>query len=328
MQQAAQNIKVQKIVLLVAAILFIIKVLAWYSTRSVAIMTDALESTINIITGIIGLYTIYLSSRPKDSNHPYGHGKAEFVSSAIEGTLIFVAGIIIIYESLYRYKFPKEVNNLDYGIILIAITALVNGVVGYYTQYTGKKNNSLALLASGKHLLSDTYSTLGIVLGLLIQYITGVKWIDGFIAIIFAVVIMFTGYRIIRQSLAGIMDEADMNLLGILVKKLNEKRLPTWIDIHNTRIIKYGSILHVDCHLTVPWYFNVYEAHREIELLEVMVQSEFGDRVELFVHTDGCMDFSCKLCKVENCQERKFNFSETITWTIENISTNTKHQIN
>ena len=92
-------------------------------------------------------------------------------------------------------------------------------------------------------------------------------------------------------------------------------------------IIKYGSILHLDCHLTVPWYFNVHEAHHEIEILDEMVKDEFGSSVELFVHTDGCLEFSCKLCQVKNCPERKFDCIETIPWTISNISTNRKHRI-
>ena len=139
---------------------------------------------------------------------------------------------------------------------------------------------------------------------------------------------IFTGYKILRQSLAGIMDEADMVLLGNMVALLNKSRPSSWIDLHNLRFIKYGSILHLDCHLTVPWYFNVNEAHKEVESLETLVKTNFGENVELFVHTDGCLDFSCKLCRVENCKVRQADFVQKVDWTIKNISSNHKHRLN
>lgn len=327
MDSSKQNIKVQKLVTVVAVILFIIKLVAWNLTNSLSILTDALESIINVVSGFIGLFSLYLSSLPKDRNHPYGHGKIEFVSAAVEGTLILVAGLIIIYECIYNLNYPHKITKLDSGIILISISALVNFGVGYFAVSTGKRNNSLALIASGKHLMSDTYSTLGIIGGLFMLVFLHYVWIDSAVALLFAFFIIFTGYKIIRQSLAGIMDEADKELLGKMVNLLNSKRKDDWIDLHNLRIIKYGSILHLDCHLTVPWYFNVNEAHKEIDKLEHIVKSHFGESVELFVHTDGCLDFSCKLCKLDNCHVRKSDFISKIDWTIENISNNRKHQL-
>ena len=307
--------------------LFAIKLSAWYLTNSVAILTDALESTINVISGMIGLYSLYLSARPKDNNHPYGHGKVEFVSAAVEGTLISVAGLIIIYEAINNYKHPHAIGQLNLGILLISASAIVNYVVGVFAIKRGEKNNSLALVASGKHLVSDTYSTLGIILGLLVLYFTRLPWIDSLVALIFAFTIIFTGYKIVRKSLAGIMDEADYELIDKLVDLLNANRLDSWVDLHNLRIIKYGSILHLDCHLTVPWYLNVHEAHKQIEGLDSLVKSNFGESVELFVHTDGCLEFSCKLCQLKDCAERKENFIQAIEWTRDNISSNQKHQL-
>jgi cation diffusion facilitator family transporter len=321
------NIKTQKLVTIVAVCLFIIKLFAWYLTNSVAILTDALESTINVISGFVGLYSLYLSARPKDTNHPYGHGKVEFVSAAIEGTLISVAGLIIIYEAVNNFKHPHTVGSLDIGIALICFSGIVNYVVGAFAIKKGKKSNSLALVASGKHLISDTYSTIGILIGLVILSFTKWVWIDSAVALIFAFIIIFTGYKIVRQSLAGIMDEADYELLDKLVLLLNQNRKDNWIDLHNLRIIKYGSILHLDCHLTVPWYFNVNEAHQEVDKLEKLVKENFGESVELFVHTDGCLEFSCKLCNLKDCAERRSEFVQTIDWNREIISSNKKHQL-
>jgi cation diffusion facilitator family transporter len=327
MLTSAHNIKVQKLITVIAVFLFLIKATAWYLTNSVAILTDTLESSINVITGFIGLYSLYLSSRPKDLNHPYGHGKVEFLSAAIEGTLIFIAGLIIIYESITNLNQPHVISKLDIGILLIAFSAIINFIVGYFAVKTGKKNNSLALIASGKHLISDMYSTLGLVVGLLFLNVFGFLWLDSLIALLFAFFIIYTGYKIIRQSIAGIMDEADEALLGKMVALLNAQKPNTWIDLHNLRIIKYGSILHLDCHLTVPWYYNVHEAHHQIDALSLLVKTHFGDSLELFVHTDGCLDFSCKICRIQDCKVRKNPFIEKMDWTIENISSNRKHQL-
>lgn len=326
-ETAQQNLNVQKMVTAVGIILFIIKVIAWYITDSVAILTDALESTINVISGFIGLYSLYISAQPKDYNHPYGHGKAEFISSGIEGTLITVAGFVIIYEAINNLKNPHEISKLDYGIILVTITAVINYIVGAVAIKKGNRNNSLALIASGKHLQSDTYSTIGIIAGLILISLTHLAWLDSGVALLFAIIIIITGYKIIRTSIAGIMDEADADLLSKVVEKLNENRKVNWVDLHNLRIIKYGGILHLDCHLTVPWYLNVHQAHDEIDALSKVVKDNFGDSVELFVHTDGCLNFSCKICSKEDCDVRQHSFEKKINWTIENISKNIKHRI-
>jgi len=327
MISSTENIKTQKLVTVVALFLFIIKLYAWYLTNSVAILTDALESTINVISAFVGLYSLYLSARPKDTNHPYGHGKVEFVSAAIEGTLISVAGLIIIYEAINNLKHPHTVGSLDIGMVLICFSGIINYVAGTFAIRNGKKNNSLALAASGKHLISDSYSTIGILIGLVILSLTKLVWIDSALALIFALIIIFTGYKIVRQSLAGIMDEADYELLDKFVLLLNKNRNDNWIDLHNLRIIKYGSILHLDCHLTVPWYFNVNEAHFEVDKLEKLVKENFGESVELFVHIDGCLQFSCKLCNLKDCAVRQSEFIKRIEWNRENISSNRKHRL-
>ncbi|HNA00056.1 MAG TPA: cation diffusion facilitator family transporter [Ferruginibacter sp.] len=280
------------------------------------------------MAGFIGVYSLYVSAKPIDRDHPYGHGKAEFISAAIEGTMISIAGVIIIYEAVNNLLHPHELKKLDYGIILTAATALINYAAGYFCVRIGKKNNSLALISSGKHLQSDTWTTLGIVCGLILMLVTKLAWIDSVVAILFALFIIYTGYTILRSSVAGIMDEADMALLEKLVQTLNANRRPNWIDLHNLRIIKYGSRLHLDCHLTVPWYLNVHEAHREIDALSSLVKNEFGESVELFVHSDGCLDFSCRICTLADCTVRKHAFEKKIDWTMENILSNNKHRLN
>lgn len=325
MQTSKQNLRIQKIITAIAILLFVVKIIAWYSTNSIAILTDALESIVNVIAALIGLYSLYLSAKPKDYDHPYGHGKAEFISAAIEGTLIAVAGFIIIYEAITNLLHPHTLKQLDYGISLVAATAVINYLAGVICLRVGKKNNSLALIASGKHLQADTWSTVGIIAGLILLVATKINWIDSAVALIFSFVIIYTGYKIIRKSIAGIMDEADEELLKKMVIMLNGNRKQNWIDLHNLRIIKYGGTLHLDCHLTVPWYLNVHEAHKEIDELSALVKKEFGESMELFVHSDGCLDFSCAICTKLECTVRKHTFEKKVEWTMENISSNVKH---
>ncbi|MHC5202919.1 cation diffusion facilitator family transporter [Myroides sp. LJL119] len=324
---AKENYRFQKLVTIIGIVLLAIKMFAWHLTNSVAILTDALESIINVVSGFVGLYSLYLSSLPADKNHPYGHGKVEFISATVEGGLIMMAGIVIIWEAGKNFFHPQPIGKLDYGILLIAFSAIVNFVVGRYAIIKGKKNKSLALVASGRHLQSDTYSTLGIILGLILLYFTKLHWLDSAVAFLFAIIIMVTGYRIVRGAISGIMDESDEMLLKDVVEYLQANRQENWIDLHNLRIIKYGTVLHFDCHMTIPWYFNIAQGHKEVEALESEIQEKFGTDLELFVHMDDCKSFSCEICAKTDCAFRRAPFEKQVKWTIDNIATNKRHDL-
>ncbi|MBS1627537.1 MAG: cation transporter [Bacteroidetes bacterium] len=328
MQQAKQNYRLQLYITILSVVLFIAKIIAYYLTNSLAILSDALESIVNVVAGFIGLYALYIAAKPKDIEHPYGHGKAEFVSAAVEGALIIASGILILYQTVQSLFNNKPIEALDIGLILVAATAIINFIAGSICLNIGRKNNSLALISSGKHLKIDTYSTLGIIAGLLLMYFSKLFWLDKVLATLISILILFNGYKILRVSLAGIMDEADMELLNKLVLILNKNRKENWVDLHNLRVIKYGSTLHVDCHLTVPWYLNVHEAHKEIDALSDLIKKEFGNAIELFVHTDGCLDFSCPICIKTDCTKRLHPFNKKIEWTLKNIVSNQKHHAN
>lgn len=326
MEKNQENIGIQRWVAGVAVVLFLLKLAAYYLTQSVAVLTDALESTVNVIAGFIALYSLYVAAKPSDEDHPYGHGKAEFLSAAVEGALVVMAGLIIVYEAIVDFIHPHAIQKLDKGIYIIAFTAIVNFVVGAVCIRKGKKNNSMALQAGGRHLQSDTYSTLGIIAGLFLIKFTGLVWMDGVVSLIFAGIILYTGYHILRGSVAGIMDEADMQLLQEMVTYANAHRRENWIDLHNLRVIKYGGLLHLDCHLTVPWYLNVVEAHNEIDAFTALMRSKFGESMEFFVHTDPCLDFSCRICQKESCTVRKHAFETRVEWNLKNVVSNKKHE--
>jgi cation diffusion facilitator family transporter len=327
-QKSKQNLKIQFFVTSLSIVLFVLKFVAYFMTHSLSVLSDALESIVNVLAGLIGLYSLYVASKPKDKDHPYGHGKAEFVSAAFEGSLIITAGFIILYESILTFFEPTSLHNLDNGIWVLLSTAVLNMAAGLGAKAIGKKNKSLALSSSGQHLLIDSYTTYAVVIGIGLVMYTGYTGIDAIIAIAMGLWIIYNGYKIIRESLAGIMDEADMALLESVIHELNLIRHPNWIDMHNLRVIKYGALMHIDCHLTVPWYFNVNEAHTAVDAFTNLIKNKFGDSVEFFVHTDGCMPFSCPICTIENCEKRKSPFQKKLEWNKDNVLSDLKHQMN
>jgi cation diffusion facilitator family transporter len=325
LQQQRGNIRLQRWITIASCVLLVVKFVAYHITHSVAVLTDALESIVNVVAGFIGLYSLHVAAKPRDKNHPYGHGKAEFISAAVEGTLVLSAGAMILYSAVKNFIAPRPLAQIDTGILLVAATAFVNWAMGFVLFRRGKKTTSLALVASGRHLQTDSYSTFGIIAGLLLIRTTGALWIDSAVASAFGIFIGYTGYTIVRKSLAGIMDEADTNLLNEMIAVLNASRRDNWIDLHNLRVIKYGAVLHVDCHLTVPWYLNVHQAHEEIDQLSKLIRSNFGEALELFVHSDGCLYFQCPICSKGDCPVRQHTFQQRSVWTKDNILQNQKH---
>jgi cation diffusion facilitator family transporter len=319
------SFRIQLFTLAVAVVLLIVKAVAYVITDSVAIYTDALESIVNVIAALMGTYSLYIAFAPKDENHPYGHGKIEFITSALEGAMIVIAGVMMLYHAGISFIKPHPINRIDLGLVLILITGLVNMGVGLFSIKKGKGSNSPVLTASGEHLLSDTYTTLGIVAGLILFTITKWQWIDGLTAAIFGAYVMLTGFKIIRKSIAGVMDETDIELVKELAEFLENNRQPNWIDIHNLRVIKYGSSLHIDCHLTLPFFYTIQEAHDEQDLLNNLISSKFGNRIEMFVHIDSCQEFSCSICIKQDCTKRKHPLKNTLQWNWENMTKNQKH---
>ena len=319
------QVRLQRYIVFLAIALFIGKLVAWYLTDSVAILTDALESTVNVVASIIGLYSLILASRPRDINHPYGHGKAEYISSAVEGALIFVAGLIIIYEAVMRLFEPHEIHSLDVGTVIIGATGVINFFAGAYAIRQSKQNGSLVIEAAGKHLRSDAYSTFALVIGLILVALTDWLWLDSVVALIFAVVIIVTGYRVVRKSLMGIMDETDMSLLKEVIDVMQQHRKPQWVDLHNLRVITVGDAMHIDAHLTLPWYYQVQDAEREVHDIEAIVRSSVKDQIEFFIHVDACKPYQCKLCALAECPVRQEELHKQLEWNIDNVWTNEKH---
>lgn len=326
-QSINSNIAFQKWIAVVGVLLFVGKIIAWKLTNSDAVFSDAMESIVNVISAFMGLYALYLASKPRDDNHPYGHGKVEFVTSGIEGSLISIAGLMIIYEGTNSLISGKIINKIDWGIWIIAATAVINYILGYISIQKGKAENSVVLISSGKHLQSDTITTLGVVVSLILVYITRIYWIDSVVALFFGAYIIVIGYKIIRKSLSGIMDEADPEMLNKLASFLDNNRKAEWIDIHNTKIQQFGSRLHIDAHLTLPWYFELRTAHDEMEEVIKLIAKNTDRNVEFNFHMDDCKPTSCAICQIMDCPVRQYAFAKKIEWNGETISQPGKHTI-
>ncbi len=318
----ALKFTVQKRIVIVSVILFSGKLVAYYLTNSVGILTDALESTVNVLTGFISLYSISVALKPNDSNHPFGHGKIESISASVEGFLIILAGLVIIFEAIKRIFIPLEIKQLDIGIVIITIAGVVNYILGYYSIKTGKKHNSIALVAGGKHLQSDTYSTIGLVIGLIVLLITEIAWLDSVIAILFGSIIIFTGYKILKETTSILMDEADTKILEEITSILEENKKDYWINIHNLKLVKYGDTYHIDCDLTLPWYMNISDAHKESEAVMKAVSENYSNPIDFTIHTDACSDILCEYCKIKDCSYRKNDFKTEQPWTLRKLTNN------
>ncbi len=314
-------------VLAVGVLLMLVKFVTWRITRSNAVLSDALESIVNVVAAGFALYSLTLAAKPKDREHPYGHGKVEFISALLEGSLVAAAGVIIIYRATEALFTGVEVHNIGVGLVLVAATGGVNLVMGLMLRKQGRRSHSLTMEAGGVHLLADAWTTAALVAGLLAIRITGLHWLDSMLALGFAVLIIWQGVRMVRRSVGGIMDETDMAVAAELVKIIDAHRKPEWIDMHNFRVIKFGSTLHIDCHVTVPWYFTVEAGHQEISELAALVKKHSGREVEFFIHIDPCIPRSCTVCQLYDCPVRQKPFVRRMPWTLESVLADRKHGV-
>ncbi|MCQ2079361.1 MAG: cation diffusion facilitator family transporter [archaeon] len=312
---ARRNFSFQRTIALVGAVLMLAKFLAYFMTNSVSILTDALESIVNVVAGFIGLYALYLSMQPADAGHPYGHGKAELISSTTEGALIVVAGVLILIESIERILSGDfSLRQLDVGLLIVAVAAAVNFAMGYTAIRMGRSSRSLALEASGRHLCSDTYSSVGIILGLAVVYVCSwlgisAEWIDPAMAMLFGAIIILTGVHVMHRSMNGIMDAADEEVIRQVTRCINHVRTDDVLDVHHLRVNRYGSSVHVDAHMVVPGQMTVDEADVIVENFRNEVGAELDGDVDITFMSEGCGGMFCRHCP-RDCDHRRTDFVE------------------
>lgn len=312
--------------LLVSFLLTAAKFTAYFLTHSVAILSDALESIINVVAGAFASYSIYLAGKPRDANHPYGHGKVEFFSIGFEGAMIFIAGCLILVKAGQYFMGPSQLRGITQGIWLIGATTVVNLLLGQYLVRTGRKLSSITISGNGQHIMTDVYSSVGLVAALVVIRYTGLAWVDPAVSVIMGLLILRKGYQLLRRSISGLMDETDMQFVDRVIQILNANRRAVWIDVHNMRVQQYGNNYHIDCHVTMPYYLELSQAHDELKAIETLVNRELpAGEVEFFIHTDPCIPICCHYCQLKQCPVRSEPFTGKIAWRKENVLPNRKH---
>ncbi len=330
MPKAHENTRAVKrgsnVSLLVSSLLLAAKFFAFYITGSQAILSDALESIVNVLAALVALFVVYFSAKPPDRDHPYGHGKAEFFSSVFEGGLISFAAVMIFVEGIRAIINPTELRALDSGIFLILAAGVINALLGLYLVRLGTKNGSMALIASGKHVLSDFYTSLAVLLGLGLVRATGITWFDPAAALAVGVVLAATGFKLVRTSVHVLMDAEDTALLTELGERFGEARTPGIIRIHHTRVVRAGNYHHVDAHVVVPEFWDVTTAHDQTNAFEKKVMAAYSHEGEIHFHVDPCRRVYCKSCDLPDCPIRQAAFVELIPFTIEELVSPTEQE--
>ena len=302
--------------LCVGVVLMLVKFVAYWLTGSAAVLSDALESIVNVFASGFALFSIMLSARPPDSSHPYGHGRVEFFSAGLEGMLIVAAAAIIFWHAVPRLFEPQAISQISHGIALVAAAGAANALTGWYMQRVGRRLQSLALIADGKHLLSDSYTSVGILVGMLLVWLTGWHVLDAIVALGVAVYILVMGARLMREAVARLMDEADPSALGHIVDALQNRRQIPWIDVHCLRAWRSGARLHVDFHLTLPRYWNLQRCHEIIEQVEEVIHESQPEPGDVIIHLDPCQPKDCASCRMAPCSLRSAAFEQTRPWTV------------
>jgi len=319
--------KAALISLILSVILFIGKLVAYFITGSAAIFSDASESVVNIFATSMALYSIILSSKPADESHLYGHGNVEFFSAGVEGVLIFLAAIIIIYQAVTDLLRGPELEQLNIGVMIIAVTGGINFLLGFYLVRTGKKTDSLTLIADGKHILTDSITSVGVVIGIILVMITDIIILDPIVAIIVALNIMGTGYKLIRISIGGLMIETDPELLQKISNILSGMRKEYWIDLHELRYWKSGDRLFIDFHLILPYYFTIEQTHKEEKEIDEKLREVFINS-QIKIHFDYCRSELCRFCSYEDCAVREEKQTVIFDWDVNKLTGDSVFKIN
>ena len=313
--------------LVVSAGLLAVKFYAYHLTRSQAVLTDALESIINVFTSGFAFYSLYLAELPKDENHPYGHGKVEYLSVGFEGALIVMAGAYILYSATLSLIHPQPVGRADWGVVLMAGTAAVNLGVGLLLVRNGKQLKSVALVGDGQHLYIDALTSIVSAAALVLVAVTGQVRFDAGAALLLGGFILVNGARMLRRSVSGLMDETDTAIVTEVIEELQAHRRAPWIDVHNLRVQRYGANLHIDCHMQMPYYFTLEEVHSQLFDIEELIKERFAVEVEMFVHADPCTFAACSLCLMADCPVRQHPFRHEMLWTLQNAVRNERHRL-
>lgn len=263
------------------------KMAAFFLTGSTAIFSDAMESVVHLLATIFVGFSLWYSFQPPDTGHPYGHGKIAYFSSGFEGVLILIASVAIIVTAVDDLIHGPTLEQLDLGLGIIGTLAVVNLALGLYLIRTGKQHNNLVLVSNGEHVLTDMWTSVGVLIGILLVRLTGVTWLDPVVAIGVAVNIMYVGGRLVRQSIGGLMERADEGYTARILEILEEARREGIIsNFHQVRHRRVHDQLWIEYHLLFPHELSITKAHDLSHLVEDRIAVQFKDDVYVTAHLE------------------------------------------
>ncbi len=306
--------------IVVSVVLLIAKFWAYRMTQSQAVFSDAMESIVNVVAAGLAVFVVWFSRKPADRDHPYGHGKIEFFSAAFEGGLIAFASVLICAEAIQALLRGHALQSASLGLAVTLAAGVANAMLGFFLLKVGRRTHSAALEASGKHVLSDFWTSVGVAIGLILVPLTGLQWIDPVVALLMGLLLARTGFGLVRRSVGGLLDEEDREILGHLLKVIGRERPSGIIQVHHVRVIRSGHFHHIDAHAVVPEFWDVSEAHEKTEQFESRLIAGYPNPGELHLHVDPCRRAYCRNCDVADCPIRRHEFEHLRQLSIEELT--------
>jgi cation diffusion facilitator family transporter len=267
-----------------------IKFLAYFITNSVSLFSDALESCVNLVAAVFALIMLTIAEKPADEEHAFGHHKAEYFSSAIEGSMIILAAFSIIWSAVPRVIHPQPLENIGIGLLIAAGASVINLVVGLILIKKGRRNNSITLEADGKHLLTDVYTSAGVFIGIGVVKLTGLIVLDGIVAIGVALNILWTGYQLMRHSAMGLLDSGIPEAERLKIIKTLESLKSLNLEYHSLMTRQAGQRKFISIHILSPGKWTIQEGHDMLEKIEKSIRELFDVPVTVFTHLEPVED--------------------------------------
>ncbi|MBX7152113.1 cation diffusion facilitator family transporter [bacterium] len=272
--------------LAIGFLMLTMKVYAYAITQSAAILSDAAESVVHVLAVSFAAYSLWLSSVPADKSHPYGHDRISFFSAGFEGAMIVMAALYIIYEAVMKWIHGLYLENIEAGTFFVILATVINGVLGWYLVYQGKKHHSLILEANGKHVLTDSWTSFGVIVGLVLTWTTGWLPFDPMVAILVATNILWSGGKLMRRSIGGLMDESDPEVDRKLNKILADETAKYGIQFHDVRHRNAGTKWLIEFHLLFPKDIPISQAHEQATHIELAISKAFPVETEITSHLE------------------------------------------
>lgn len=304
--------------------MLLLKGLAYEVGGGAGLLSDAGESFLNVLTALLGLYGSLWAQRPRDSDHPYGHGKADALFAALQALLIGGTALFLAYTMMTGTYRPLRQQAFLSAFPYEALAMVLNATLALLLGQGGRRLHSHLLTAEAWHLLGDVATSALVLGGLGAVHIGLPPLIDKGVGLVLIGLIAYGAFRLLRESSAALLDEQDPRLLTRLAEALEKHRRPEWIDIHNVRIQRYGATLHIDGHVTFPWYWSLQEAHTALKALEKTLAEELHRPVEFFWHMDPCEPPCCAHCQVNPCSHRQSPFQSVIPFRPDTLFPNQK----